>query len=184
MAKVDIFDGEEEPMIFHGKTLTSKVSLRKVCEAIKKYGFVASPYPVIISAECHCSLGQQELIAEIMIDVFGDALVRAPPEGMPKIEELPSPNDLKGRVLLKTKNHFLSAHETLEGDSPESTEPSSSASDSEAFFDAPQSPLPPTPVSPNPGPTSPRDEVTRRNTDQMKGVFYSGISLQRELTLL
>ena len=88
-------------MIFHGKTFTSKVSLREVCEAIKKYGFVASPYPIIISAEVHCGLAQQDMIAEIMLRVFGDAMIQQPLEGPSKIEALPSPEDLKGKILLK-----------------------------------------------------------------------------------
>jgi len=105
--QVDIYDSEVEPVIFHGKTLTPKVSLREVCETIAKYGFVASPYPVIISSEVHCSFPQQDLIAEIMIEVFGDALVRVPPEDAStriRIEELPSPENLKGRIMFKTKN--------------------------------------------------------------------------------
>lgn len=88
-------------MIFHGKTFTSKVSVREVCEAIAKYAFVTSPYPVIISAEIHCSVPQQEMMVAIMHDVFGDALVSAPVEGRPMFEFLPSPEQLKGRVLLK-----------------------------------------------------------------------------------
>lgn len=88
-------------MIFHGKTFTSKVSLRQVCAAIKKYGFVASPYPIIISAEMHCSLPQQGMVAQIMVEVFEDALIREPPEGMPRIEKLPSPEDLRGKILFK-----------------------------------------------------------------------------------
>lgn len=98
---VDIYDGDQEPMIFHGKTFTSKVSLREVCHAIAKYGFVASPYPIIISAEIHCSVPQQDMMVEIMKEVFGDALVRAPVDGRPKIQILPSPEELKGRILLK-----------------------------------------------------------------------------------
>ena len=98
---VDIYDGEQEPMIFHGKTFTSKVPLREVCKVIAKYGFVASPYPIIISAEVHCSVLQQDMIAEIMVAEFKDSLVRVPPNGMPKIEVLPSPEDLKGKILLK-----------------------------------------------------------------------------------
>lgn len=103
---VDIYDGEQEPMIFHGKTFTSKVSLRQVCHAIAKYGFVASPYPIIISAEVHCSLPQQDMIAEIMSEEFKDSLVRVPPDGMAKIETLPSPEDLKGKILLKVRLFF------------------------------------------------------------------------------
>ena len=92
-------------MIFHGKTFTSKVSLREVCQAIAKYGFVASPYPIVISAEVHCSLSQQDMVAGIMLEEFKDSLVRVPPDGMAKIETLPSPEDLKGKILLKV--HFF-----------------------------------------------------------------------------
>ena len=128
--KVDIYDGDQEPVIYHGKSFTSKVSLREVCEAILKYGFVASPYPIIISAEIHCSIGQQDLIAGIMMQVFGEKLVRTPlmmngegggSEKEPtaatrkgltvmtngkemEIEELPSPEQLKGRILLKVSD--------------------------------------------------------------------------------
>ena len=98
---MDIYDGDKEPVIFHGKTLTTKVALRQVCQAIAKYAFVASPYPVIISAEIHCSLPQQDMMADIMMEVFGDVLICAPINGQPKIEVLPSPEDLRGRVLLK-----------------------------------------------------------------------------------
>jgi phosphatidylinositol phospholipase C delta len=90
-------------MIFHGKTLTTKVSLREVCKAIMKYGFSTSPYPIIISAEVHCSVPQQDHIAVIMVEEFGDALVRMPVEGLGRIEVLPSPEDLKGKILLKVR---------------------------------------------------------------------------------
>lgn len=98
---VDIFDGDREPVVYHGKTFTTKVSLRKACEAIAKYAFVVSPYPIIISAEIHCSIPQQDMIASIMLEVFGDSLVSAPVQGRPRIAALPSPEDLKGRILLK-----------------------------------------------------------------------------------
>ena len=103
---VDIFDGDKEPTIYHGRTFTSKVSLRDACKAIAKYAFVTSPFPIIISAEVHCGLVQQEMIATIMKEEFGDALVTAPVNGRPKIEALPSPEELKGRVLLKVRITF------------------------------------------------------------------------------
>jgi phosphatidylinositol phospholipase C delta len=104
---VDIYDGDSEPQIFHGRTLTSKVSVREVCVAIAKYAFVASPYPIIISAEIHCSLSQQDMVAEIMKEVFGNALITEPLEGQvigKDVHTLPSPEDLRGKVLLKAKN--------------------------------------------------------------------------------
>ncbi|KAF8077564.1 hypothetical protein FPV67DRAFT_1684022 [Lyophyllum atratum] len=142
--ELDIFDGEtpNEPQIFHGKTFTSKVSLREVCHAIRKYGFAASAYPIIISAEVHCSLTGQDAIADIMKEVFGDALVQTPHEG--RVERLPSPEELKGRILLKTKNLYLVSRKDSanggigEGDyglTETSASASSSTSDTDAVFE-------------------------------------------------
>lgn len=150
---VDIYDGEQEPMIFHGKTFTSKVSLREVCQTISKYGFVASPYPIIISAEVHCGLAGQDMIAEIMIKEFGDSLVRVivGPDGVAtgivgmnpghgrKIEQLPSPEELKGKILLKTKNlNLMKSESAVDSDREEgglSDVVFSDSTDSEAFLD-------------------------------------------------
>ena len=152
--EVDIYDGDHEPMIFHGKTFTSKVSVREVCQAIAKYGFVASPYPVIISAEIHCGLVQQDMLVDIMSEVFGESLVHAPVNGRPKLDVLPSPEDLKGRILLKVfslpwmicvsaycyaflqaKNLYISPHETADGEFPSTDTSASSTSDSDAIQD-------------------------------------------------
>jgi phosphatidylinositol phospholipase C delta len=98
---VDVWEGDDEPMIFHGKTLTSKVSLREVCNAIAKYAFVTSPYPILISAEVHCGVAQQEKLVDIMTEAFGESLIQAPVDGRPPLTKLPSPEDLKHKILLK-----------------------------------------------------------------------------------
>lgn len=42
------------------------------------------------------------LQVDIMREIFGDALIRAPPDGTTlKIDTLPSPADLKGKILVK-----------------------------------------------------------------------------------
>ncbi|KAG6835937.1 hypothetical protein H0H93_013154 [Arthromyces matolae] len=105
--ELDIYDGEIEPVVFHGKTFTSKVPVRDICNAIAKYAFMTSPYPVLISAEIHCSVKQQDLLVKIMTDAFGDALIRAPVEGRPRLSHLPSPEDLKGKILVKAKNLYV-----------------------------------------------------------------------------
>ncbi|KAG9103442.1 Phospholipase C [Ceratobasidium sp. 370] len=114
--EVDIWDGDTEPVITHGRTLTGSVSLRHVAQAIAKYAFVASPYPVIISAEMHAGIEQQSQVAAIFREAFGAALVTAPIEGstwsgpsdLEELDALPSPEQLKGRVLVKFKNALLS----------------------------------------------------------------------------
>jgi phosphatidylinositol phospholipase C delta len=104
---VDIYDGDKEPIITHGGTFTSKLPLRDICEAIAKHAFVKSPYPIIISAEIHCGLSQQDKVAEIMKQCFGDALVDRRLDGDFHLKQLPSPEMLKGRILLKVRNRYI-----------------------------------------------------------------------------
>ncbi|KLT38471.1 PLC-like phosphodiesterase [Cutaneotrichosporon oleaginosum] len=98
--EIDVHNGETEPVVYHGNTMTSSVPILDVCQAIKKYAFVASPYPVILSLEVRCSVPQQERLAKTIKDVFGDLLVTEP---LDYIDGIPSPEDLKGRVLVKSK---------------------------------------------------------------------------------
>ncbi|KAJ6485955.1 1-phosphatidylinositol-4,5-bisphosphate phosphodiesterase 1 [Mycena sanguinolenta] len=108
--ELDIYDGPHEPMVYHGKTLTSEVSVREICQAIAKYAFVSSPYPIVLSCEVHCGLVQQDMLVDIMTKAFGSALVKVAVEEHPnKLVALPSPEQLKERIMVKTKNLFVSA---------------------------------------------------------------------------
>ena len=69
---MDTWDGSHgKPVIFHGHTLTTKIDFEDVCRTIVKYAFVTSPFPVVLSVENHCSVEQQEIMADVMISVFG-----------------------------------------------------------------------------------------------------------------
>uniref|UniRef100_A0A8K9V2A8 Phosphoinositide phospholipase C n=1 Tax=Oncorhynchus mykiss TaxID=8022 RepID=A0A8K9V2A8_ONCMY len=101
--ELDCWDGAHgEPIIYHGHTLTSKVLFKDVIKAIKEYAFKTSEYPVILSLENHCTLEQQKLMAKHMISILGSALLTSPLEDqMPTA--FPSPQDLKGRFIVKGK---------------------------------------------------------------------------------
>ena len=78
--EIDCFDGADgEPEVYHKMSVTSRIRFRDVVLAINETAFVASPYPVILSLEMHCSLPQQETLAQILIDVFGEKLQRPLP---------------------------------------------------------------------------------------------------------
>ncbi|KAI9673515.1 MAG: Phospholipase C [Trizodia sp. TS-e1964] len=100
--EVDCWDGAEgRPVVNHGRTLTSKVPFADVIQAIGRYAFVASPYPLIISLEVHCCAEQQRTMADILKATLGPRLILEPLPG--KSTVLPSPEDLKHRILIKVK---------------------------------------------------------------------------------
>uniref|UniRef100_A0A3P9LLP9 Phosphoinositide phospholipase C n=1 Tax=Oryzias latipes TaxID=8090 RepID=A0A3P9LLP9_ORYLA len=106
--ELDCWDGkgeDQEPIITHGKAMCTDILFKDVIQAIKETAFVTSDYPVILSFENHCSKPQQYKMAKYCEEIFGDLLLKQPLESHP-IEPgrpLPSPNDLKRKILIKNK---------------------------------------------------------------------------------
>ncbi|CAM4621639.1 unnamed protein product [Caretta caretta] len=101
--EVDCWDGPDgEPVVHHGYTFTSKILFRDVVEAISKNAFVKNEFPVILSIENHCSIQQQKKIAQYLKEIFSDKLdLSSVITGDSK--QLPSPQSLKGKILVKGK---------------------------------------------------------------------------------
>ncbi|NXF32549.1 PLCH1 phosphodiesterase, partial [Nyctibius bracteatus] len=101
--EVDCWDGPDgEPVVHHGYTLTSKILFRDVAETINKYAFTKNEFPVILSIENHCSIQQQKKIAQYLKEIFGDKLdLSSVITGDSR--QLPSPQNLKGKILVKGK---------------------------------------------------------------------------------
>jgi phosphatidylinositol phospholipase C, delta len=100
--ELDCWDGADgQPVIFHGHTLTSKISFKDVIRAIRDYAFVATDYPLILSIELHCSPPQQEVMAGYIVEYLGGLLPPQPQRGA--TEALPSPHELRGKILVKGK---------------------------------------------------------------------------------
>ncbi|XP_038071371.1 1-phosphatidylinositol 4,5-bisphosphate phosphodiesterase beta-1-like isoform X10 [Patiria miniata] len=106
--ELDCWDGktaEEEPIITHGFTMCTEVSFKEVIEAIKETAFKTTDFPVILSFENHCGPKQQAKMANYCRTIFGEALLVDTLEANP-IEvgvSLPSPNALRGKILVKNK---------------------------------------------------------------------------------
>ena len=88
--------------------------------AIAEYGFVTSPYPVVLSIENHCCLDQQKILAKIMTEIFKDKLAMPlkNADGSPTAV-LPSPMELKYKVLIKGKRLTGSTKEEEEEEEEE-----------------------------------------------------------------
>nr|XP_056721297.1 1-phosphatidylinositol 4,5-bisphosphate phosphodiesterase eta-2 isoform X2 [Euleptes europaea] len=101
--EVDCWDGPDgEPIVHHGYTLTSKILFKDVIETINKYAFIKSEYPVILSIENHCSVAQQKKMAQYLTEILGDKLDLSSVV-TEDLTKLPSPESLKGKILVKGK---------------------------------------------------------------------------------
>ena len=100
--EVDCWDGPDgQPLVLHGRTMTSSVLFSDCISVIAKYAFKESRYPLIISLEVHCNAVQQQIMVDIMMKEFGDWLVTKPLN--PHSKCLPSPEELRNRILIKVK---------------------------------------------------------------------------------
>ncbi|XP_061496450.1 1-phosphatidylinositol 4,5-bisphosphate phosphodiesterase zeta-1-like [Rhineura floridana] len=101
--EIDCWDGpNNDPIVYHGHTLTSKISFKTVIQVISKYAFLVSDYPLVLSLENHCSPKQQEVMADYLTSILDDMLVKSTiDDTLPT--ELPSPESLKFKIMIKNK---------------------------------------------------------------------------------
>lgn len=96
--EIDIWDDDIGPVVCHG-FLTTAIPLINVVEIIKKYAFITSPYPLIISLEMNCGKENQLIATSIFQNCFG-SLLYYPDD---KDNFLPSPMKLRHKIVLKGK---------------------------------------------------------------------------------
>lgn len=89
-----------EPRVLHGHTLTKEVSFRHVCNAIREYAFAVTDLPLIVSLEVHATPPQQEIMVQIMKQVWEGFLVTPPDE---ETDVLPPPSAFRRKILVKVK---------------------------------------------------------------------------------
>lgn len=106
--ELDCWDGELSkegtpiPVVFHGYTLTTKICFGDILDCVLAF-VKANPdtYPVILSLESHCSRPYQQVIADLLMSKLGDYLYI--PDAKDMAADLPSPESLKGKVVIKGK---------------------------------------------------------------------------------
>ncbi|OJJ80898.1 putative 1-phosphatidylinositol-4,5-bisphosphate phosphodiesterase Plc1 [Aspergillus glaucus CBS 516.65] len=119
--EIDCWDGADgRPIVSHGRTMTTSVLFADCISVINRYAFVACDFPVILSLEVHCNPDQQLAMVKIMKDAFKEKLVLEPL--IAKAFVLPSPEELKGRILVKVKTC-----DEIEGGMRQDSAPSSTA---------------------------------------------------------
>ncbi|KAJ1380742.1 PLC-like phosphodiesterase, TIM beta/alpha-barrel domain superfamily [Sesbania bispinosa] len=91
---------EDDIDVVHGRTLTTPVTLSQCLKSIKEYAFVKSHYPVIITLEDHLTPDLQAKVAGMATQIFGELLYYPQTDSL---TEFPTPESLKGRILISTK---------------------------------------------------------------------------------
>lgn len=100
--EIDCWDGDDgRPMVTHGRTMTTKIPFADCVNVIAKYAFHSSPYPLIVSLEVHCGAEQQLAMVDLMKKHWDTVMVTEPLAS--GNFTLPSPDDLKHRILVKVK---------------------------------------------------------------------------------
>ena len=100
--EIDCWNGPDgRPIVTHGHTKTSSVLFIDCINSIGRYAFESSEYPVILSLEVHCDAEQQAKMVDIMKDGLGEKLVIHPLSE--QSSQLPSPESLKNKILVKVK---------------------------------------------------------------------------------
>ncbi|XP_076818482.1 inactive phospholipase C-like protein 1 isoform X1 [Clavelina lepadiformis] len=100
--ELDCWDGPNgEPVVSHGHTPTNKIPFKQAIEAIKDSAFRASPYPVILTIENHCSESQQTAMTSYLKSVLGDKMYTEAINS--DTHELPSPESLKHKFLIRAR---------------------------------------------------------------------------------
>lgn len=128
--EVDVWDGDNGPIVTHGMTFTGSIDFKSVVETIRKYAFITSPFPVIISLEVRCSKENQAKCVAILKEVLGSSLLMGRFDN--NETSLPSPLQLKHKILLKVKKSRMSSIPTIHSTaySSQSTTTSSFSEDS------------------------------------------------------
>ncbi|CAF1202373.1 unnamed protein product [Rotaria sp. Silwood1] len=107
--EIDCHDGNNgQPIVKHGHTLVRPCLFETIIRLIEPILFKTSPYPIILDIENHCSIQQQHVMARILQEVFGDRLI-SEPLSTNNSSTLPSPEDLKYKVLLRVIDNDLSS---------------------------------------------------------------------------
>lgn len=111
--------------VLHGRTLTTPVKLIKCLNSIKEHAFTASDYPVVITLEDHLTPELQAKVVKMVHETIG-AILFTP--GSECLKEFPSPESLKGRIIISTKppKEYLKAKE-VKGEDNESQKGKESA---------------------------------------------------------
>lgn len=92
--------------MYHGHTMTSKITFQDVIRTLKEHAFTVNPYPLILSFEMHCSVGAQKRCMEILKEEIGN-MIFSIPNDYDRHAYYPSPKTLMYKFIIKCKGKLV-----------------------------------------------------------------------------
>ncbi len=89
------------PVVTHGHTLTTQISLLDVLTTINDFAFARSPFPLVLSIENHLEVEQQKIMAQMLKKVLMDKLFTGAIS--PSETTFPSPEQFRWKIFIKGK---------------------------------------------------------------------------------
>ncbi|KAH0348280.1 PLC-like phosphodiesterase, partial [Aureobasidium melanogenum] len=119
-----------EPRVLHGHTATKEISFRAVCTTIRDYAFATSDLPLIVSLEVHTCPAQQQIMVDIIRDLWAPYLVELNAVTGHEIS-LPTLESLRKKILIKVKYTApeIAAQKPVPGVASSNVEPESGSED-------------------------------------------------------
>ncbi|KAK0564670.1 hypothetical protein OC844_001607 [Tilletia horrida] len=110
--EIDCHRGKDgSPIVTHAMTMVTAIPFVDVIETLGRYAFVSNPYPLIVSLELHIDIPMQDEVVRILRERLGGMLLSGPLPGRTEDGRLPSPEELKGKILIKAKVRDMHASE-------------------------------------------------------------------------
>ena len=111
LVELDCYDGNGDDIIItHGFTFCGEIHLKDILLQLKKFGFVNSDYPIILSIENHLDKHHQTIMTKLFKEILVDLYIldqKNPPDYFPTLEELKRKFIIKcsgKRVIKDNKN--------------------------------------------------------------------------------
>ncbi|KAK0548920.1 hypothetical protein OC846_002497 [Tilletia horrida] len=120
--EIDCWQVDNEIVVKHGHTWTAPIPIVDVIDTIARYAFESSPYPLIVSLEIHLDVAQQDRLAQILRERLGPLLLSEALVNRHQTGSLPSPEDLKGKILIKAKNLHVAEQDRRKAEKGEKSE--------------------------------------------------------------
>lgn len=174
--EIDCWDGDDgRPMVTHGRTMTTKIPFADCVSVVAKYAFHSTPYPLVVSLEVHCNADQQLAMVELMQKYWDGTMVVEPLTN--NSVSLPSPDELRNKILVKVKASEESESSQLIGDAPNGRSRARSINSSlTRASSSDPSYITATPLVASPPSTSPSENLTYPNSTP-RGSTTSGPTL-------